>query len=221
MITLYTSTTPNGYKISIALEEMGGDYKVVPVSLSKLEQKEDWFLKLNPNGRIPVIVDHDNNDFVVFESGAILWYLANKFQKLIPQDPNKASEVLQWVMYQMGGLGPMQGQAHVFYRYAEEKIPFAINRYQNETKRLYTVLDTRLKDRDFLVDEYSIADICNYTWVRSHEWAGVSIDDLPNLSRWLDTISARKAVQRGLNVPPKEEESAASKAANAKKMVQE
>lgn len=201
MIDLYTSATPNGWKASITLEELGVPYKVHPISLSKQEQKEPAYLELNPNGRIPTIVDRDNDDFAVFESGAIMIYLAEKFGKLMPSDVKGRSRVIQWVMFQMGGIGPMQGQANVFYRYAPEKIPFAIGRYQTETRRLYTVLDTRLKDNEYLAGDYSIADIANWSWVSLYDWAGVAIDGLPHLQRWLEAIRARPAVQRGIVVP--------------------
>ena len=201
MIDLYTSATPNGWKASITLEELGVPYKVHPISLSRQEQKEPAYLELNPNGRIPTIVDRDNDDFAVFESGAIMIYLAEKFGKLMPSDVKGRSRVIQWVMFQMGGIGPMQGQANVFYRYAPEKIPFAIGRYQTETRRLYTVLDTRLKDNEYLAGDYSIADIANWSWVSLYDWAGVAIDGLPHLQRWLEAIRARPAVQRGIVVP--------------------
>ncbi len=201
MIDLYTAATPNGYKASIALEELELPHTVHPVNLSKLEQKEESFLKLNPNGRIPVIVDRENDDHVVFESGAILLYLAEKTGRLLPADPAARSQVIQWLMFQMGGIGPMQGQANVFYRYAPEPIPYAIERYQNETRRLYEVLDRRLAGRDYLVGDYSIADIASFTWVSTHEWSGVSLDGLGHVRRWLDRIEARPAVQRGLVVP--------------------
>ncbi len=204
MITLYTAPTPNGYKISIMLEEIGLPYEVRVLDLSKGEQKEDWFLAINPNGRIPAIVDHDNGDFAVFESGAIMLYLAEKTCRLLPREDKARSRVIQWLMFQMAGVGPMQGQAHVFTRYFPERIPAVIARYQNETKRLYTVLDRRLAGRDYLVDEYSIADIANWCWVRAHEWAGVAIDDLPNLTAWLERIGARPAVQRGIQIPPRD-----------------
>jgi len=178
MITLYLAGTPNGHKISIMLEEIGCEYNFKRIRLSKKEQKSPEFLALNPNGRIPVIVDHDNDDFAVFETGAILIYLADKYQQLIPQDPNARSQVLQWLFFQTSGIGPMQGQSHVFYRYAPEKIPYAISRYQNETRRLYEVLNTRLQGREFLVDDYSIADIATSPWVKVHDWAGVSLDPL-------------------------------------------
>ena len=201
MIDLYTSATPNGWKASIALEELELPYEVHPISLSKLDQKQDWYLKLNPNGRIPTIVDRDEGHFAVFESGAILVYLAEKTGRLLPTDRKGRSIVIQWLMFQMGGIGPMQGQANVFYRYAPEKIPFAIDRYQNETKRLYRVLDDRLAQHEYLAGDYSIADIANWSWVSIHFWAGVEVDDLPNLRRWLDAIRARPAVQRGIVVP--------------------
>ncbi|MBT5032822.1 MAG: glutathione S-transferase family protein [Proteobacteria bacterium] len=205
MIKLYTAGTPNGRKISIALEEMNLDYEVHAIDLGGLEQKQDWYLKLNPNGRIPTIVDQGNDEFVVFESGAILIYLAERTGLLMPSEGSKRSEVIQWLMFQMGGIGPLQGQAHVFYRYAPEKIPYAIDRYQKETRRLYEVLESQLAHQEFLVGEYSIADIATFPWVRRHEWAGVSIDGLPNVERWLAVIEARPAVQRGVEVPKKVE----------------
>ena len=201
MIDLYTSPTPNGWKASIMLEEIGLLYTVKPIHLEQLEQKQEWYLKLNPNGRIPTIVDHDEGGFAVFESGAILVYLAEKTGKLMPSDRKGRSEVLQWVMFQMGGIGPMQGQANVFYRYAPEKIPYAIERYQKETKRLYTVLDKRLTDRDYLTGEYSIADVATWPWVTLHGWAGVDIDDLPNLERWVERVGERPAVVKGRAIP--------------------
>jgi len=201
MIKLYTAPTPNGWKISIMLEELGLPYRVRPIRLDQNEQKEPWFLELNPNGRIPVIVDTDADDLAVFESGAILLYLAEKTGRFLPSDPKKRSQVIQWLMFQMGGLGPMQGQAHVFFRYAPEPIAYAIERYQKETARLYEILDERLKDREYLVDEYSIADMATWPWVRLHGWAGVSIDDLPQLQRWCETMEKRPAVQRGFEIP--------------------
>lgn len=203
MIDLYTAGTPNGYKISIMLEEVGLPYTVRALKLGEKEQKQDWYLRLNPNGRIPTIVDHDNDDFVVFESGAILLYLAEKTGQFLPTDPKQRSRVVQWLMFQMGNIGPMQGQAHVFVRYAPEKIPYAIRRYQKETLRLYDVLERQLATREFLVDELSIADIAAFPWVRRYEWAGLNIDHLPNVQRWLRTLETRPAVQRGLNVPEK------------------
>ena len=168
MIELLTSETPNGWKISIALEEMGLPYTVRHIVLSKGEQKEDWYVKLNPNGRIPTIVDHDNGDFAVFESGAILIYLAEKTGKLMPKDVKGRSLVIQWLMFQMAGIGPMMGQANVFFRYAPEKIQYAIDRYQRESMRLFGVLDRRLAGNEYLAGDYSIADIANFSWVRGH-----------------------------------------------------
>ncbi|MFN8543610.1 MAG: glutathione S-transferase family protein [Candidatus Binatia bacterium] len=201
MIDLYTAPTPNGHKVSIALEELGLPYTVRALRLQENEQKEDWYLRLNPNGRIPTIVDHDNDDLAVFESGAILLYLAEKTGKLLPRDATNRSRAIQWLMFQMAGVGPMQGQAHVFFRYAPEKIDYAIQRYQAETIRLYGVLDRQLADHEWLVDEYSIADIATWPWVRIHKWAGVEIDDLPHLKRWVDAMYARPAVQAGIQVP--------------------
>ena len=204
MITLYSAATPNGYKASIALEELGLVYQLEAIDLGAGTQKEDWFLNMNPNGRIPVIVDHEADDFVVFESGAILLYLANKTGALIPKDAKGRSVTEQWLMFQMGGLGPMQGQAHVFFRYFPEKIDSVIARYQNETRRLYEVLNTRLAQSSWLAgDDYTIADIANWAWVRSHEWAGVSLDGLDALQPWFEKIAARPAVIRGLQNPPR------------------
>ncbi len=205
MIDLYTAATPNGRKVSIMLEEVGFPYNVIHLKLHELEQRNPAYLKLNPNGRIPTIVDHDEDDFVVFESGAILIYLAEKSGKLLPTDKKGRSLVIQWLMFQMAGIGPMQGQANVFYRYAPEKIEYAINRYQRETKRLYTVLDTHLQDHEFLANEYSIADVATWPWVYIHKWAGVDIEDLPNLKRWLEKIGKRPAVDRGKSVPKSRE----------------
>ena len=201
MIDLYTSPTPNGRKISVMLEEIGLDYTVHKIDMGKLEQKRPEFLAMNPNGRIPVIKDRDNDDFVVFESGAILIYLAEKTGMLLPREEKARSRVIQWLMFQMGGLGPMMGQANVFYRYFDEKIPAAIDRYQHESLRLLTVLDGQLDGRDYLCDEYSIADIANWCWAVSHKWSGIDIGGLDNLQAWLDRLAARPAVERGRNVP--------------------
>ncbi len=200
-IALYTSSTPNGRKVSIALEELELDYTVHPVSLSAGEQKQPWFLEMNPNGRIPVIVDKGAEDFVVFESGAILIYLAEKTGKLMPVDPRGRSRVIQWLMFQMGGLGPMMGQANVFHRYAPERIPYATERYQRESRRLLEVLDRQLREQQFLAGDYSIADIANWAWATTYEWSGLSVEGLPGLQRWLDELAARPAVQRGKKVP--------------------
>ena len=208
MIELFTAATPNGWKISIALEELRLPYTTRLLTLSKLEQKEDWFLEINPNGRIPAIIDHDNDDFVVFESGAILIYLAERYGdektgKLLPAEPKARSQVLQWLMFQMSGIGPMMGQANVFFRYAPEKIPYAITRYQREVRRLFEVLERQLQDNAFIAGpDYSIADIALFPWIAGHEWSGVSIDGLPSLQRWLELIGNRPAVQKGRMIPP-------------------
>jgi GSH-dependent disulfide-bond oxidoreductase len=201
VIDLYTAPTPNGWKVSIALEELEQAYTVHPIRLDKLEQREPWFLALNPNGRIPAIVDRANGDFAVFESGAILVYLAERAGRLLPTEPKARSLAMQWLMFQMSGVGPMQGQANVFFRYAPEKIQYAIDRYQNETRRLYEVLDRRLADAEYLAGDYSIADIATWPWVSIHAWAGVPIEGLPALSRWLESVGKRPAVQKGRAVP--------------------
>ena len=201
MIDLYTASTPNGWKASVTLEEMALDYQVHAIDLMKAEQKSAEFLKLCPNGRIPAIVDRNNDDFAVFETGAIMVYLAEQTGLFLPTDRKARSQVLQWLMFQMSGVGPMMGQANVFHRYFPEKIQPVIDRYQNEVKRLFTVLDTQLKDSEYLTQEYSIADIANWCWVHTHEWSGVSLEGLPNLTRWVDQIALRPAVQRGIIVP--------------------
>jgi GSH-dependent disulfide-bond oxidoreductase len=202
MIDLYTAATPNGFKISIALEEMELSYQVRAIRLDLKQQKEPWYLALNPNGRIPTIVDRSNGDFAVFESGAILLYLAERYGKLIPSDAKKRSETVQWLMFQMSGIGPMQGQANVFLRYAPEKIPYAIERYQRECQRLYGVLESRLGDRQFLVGEsLTIADVATWPWIHSHEWAGVSLGEFANLRRWHDALAQRPAFQKGITIP--------------------
>lgn len=203
MIDLYTAPTPNGWKVSCALEEMQLPYNVITVNLLAGDQKRDEYIKLNPNARIPTIVDHDNEDFVVFESGAILLYLAEKTGQLIPQDSKKRSQVIQWLMFQMAGVGPMMGQANVFFRYFPEKIQPVIDRYQNESKRLLTVLNDQLKDREYLVDDFSIADIANWCWVRTHNWSGVEIEELTHLKAWIDRIYQRPACLKGIAVPGK------------------
>jgi glutathione S-transferase/GST-like protein len=202
MIDLYTAATPNGHKVSIALEELALPYALKVLDLTQGEQRLSAFLAINPNGRIPAIVDHDAEDFAVFESGACLMYLAEKTGKLMPTDAKGRSRVVQWLMFQMGGIGPMMGQANVFYRYFPEKIQPAIDRYQGESKRLFRVLDGHLKDHEFLAGDYSIADIANWAWVRTHRWSGVAVDDLPHLQRWLAAIRARPAVQKGIEMPP-------------------
>ena len=208
MIDLYTAATPNGHKVSIALEELELAYEVHPLRFDQQEQKAPAYLKINPNGRIPAIVDRGNDDFAVFESGAILLYLAEKTGQLIPADAKGRSQVIQWLMFQMGGIGPMQGQANVFFRYYPEKLQGPIDRYQHETRRLYEVLNTRLGEVEYLAGDYSIADIATYPWVKIHDWAGVSVDGLEHLQRWMATVGGRPAVQRGLLVPPREAEAA-------------
>lgn len=199
--TLYTAPTPNGHKASITLEELGLAYEVRALNLAKNEQKETAFLAINPNGRIPALVDHEADDFAVFESGAIMVYLADKTGRLLPADAKGRSRVMQWLMLQMSGVGPMMGQANVFFRYWPEKYQPAIDRYQNESRRLFTVLDTQLAAHEYLAGDYSIADIAHFSWVRTHKWSGVSLDELTHLQRWLSAIEARPPVQAGLRVP--------------------
>jgi len=203
MIDLYTAATPNGYKVSIALEELELPYELRVLSLADGEQKQPGFLAINPNARIPAIVDRGNGDFAVFESGAILIYLAEKTGRLMPADEKGRSRVLQWLMFQMGGLGPMMGQANVFARYFPEKIPAAIDRYLRESRRLLEVLDGHLAGNEWLAGDYSIADIANFSWAHIYEWPGVDISGLDHLQRWMDAIAARPAVQRGLEQPPR------------------
>lgn len=202
MIDLYTAATPNGHKVSIALEELGLPYAVHVLDLARNEQKQPGFLEISPNGRIPAIVDRDADDFAVFESGAILVYLAEKTGKLLPHEAKSRSQVMQWLMFQMGGIGPMMGQANVFYRYFPQTIQPAIDRYQGEVRRLFGVLDARLREHEFLAGDYSIADIANWAWVRTYRWSGVEIADLEHLKRWVDAIRARPAVQKGITIPP-------------------
>lgn len=224
MINLYTAATPNGHKISIALEELQLPYVSRVLELGKQEQKQDWFLAISPNGRIPAIVDHDADDFAVFESGAILIYLAEKTGMLLPGDAKGRSRVLQWLMFQMGGIGPMMGQANVFFRYFPEKIQPAIDRYQGECKRLFGVLDGHLKNHEYLAGDYSIADIANWAWVRTHRWSGVPVEDFLHLQRWLDSIQQRPAAQRGILNPPmnldSNDDAARKFADEARKMVE-
>jgi len=202
MIELYTSPTPNGYKISVALEELDIPYNVHVVNLQSGDQKKPEFLELNPNGRIPVIVDTDNDNLSIMESGAQLIYLAEKAGKLLPTETEARSKVMQWLMFQMGGIGPMMGQANVFYRYwPGEKIQPAIDRYQNEGRRLFEVLETRLKDNEYLADDFSIADIANWCWVRIYKWSGINIDGLDGLQRWMNMMEERPACKKGVSVP--------------------
>jgi GSH-dependent disulfide-bond oxidoreductase len=203
MIDLYTAATPNGWKVSILLEELGPPYEVHVVDLRSGAQKEPWFTAINPNGRIPAIVDRDEGDFAVFESGAIMVYLAEKTGKLLPSDPKGRSLVMQWLMFQMSGLGPMMGQANVFTRYFPEPLPSVIDRYRRESRRLLEVLDGHLAGHEWLAGDYSIADIANFAWVRTHEWPGVSVDGLDHLQRWMAAIAERPAVAKGVTIPPR------------------
>ena len=201
MISLYTAPTPNGWKASVALEELGLPYQVHAIDLLSGAQRAPDYLAINPNGRIPAIVDHDADDFAVFESGAILIYLAEKTGQLMPSDAKGRSRVLQWLMFQMGGIGPMMGQANVFHRYFPEKIQVVIDRYQGESGRLFGVLDRHLADHEWLAGDYSIADIANWCWVRTHKWSGVNIEPFEHLQRWVAAIAARPAAQAGIKVP--------------------
>lgn len=202
MITLHTAATPNGHKVSIALEELGLPYRLRVVDLAAGEQKRADFLALNPNGRIPVIVDHAAGDFVVFESGAILVYLAEKTGQLMPSDAKGRSRVMQWLMFQMGGVGPMLGQAHHFRIYAPEKIDYAVTRYTNEARRLYGVMDRQIERTGAYMAgrDYGIADIAIFPWLRSWQNQGIDWADYPALKVWFDRIAARPAVQRGVAV---------------------
>lgn len=202
-IELYYWPTPNGWKISIMLEELGVPYQVKLVNIGKGEQFEPSFLAISPNNRMPAIVDPEGPDgqpISVFESGAILQYLGRKFGKFYPTDERSRVEVDQWLFWQMGGLGPMAGQAHHFRQYAPEKIEYGINRYTNEVNRLYGVMNKRLADRDYLAGEYSIADMACIGWIKPHKNQGQDLDDTPNLKRWYDAVNARPAVERGLAV---------------------
>ena len=204
MIDLYFWPTPNGWKITIMLEELGLPYKVIPVEIGKGDQFKPEFLAISPNNKMPAIVDLDGPDgepISIFESGAIMIYLAEKTGRLMPTDVKGRSLAMQWLMFQMGGIGPMMGQANVFYRYFPEKIQPAIDRYQKETRRLFEVLDRGLTDKDYLAGDYSIADIANWCWVRTHKWSGVDVDGLANLQAWMDRLAERPACQKGTKIP--------------------
>jgi glutathione S-transferase/GST-like protein len=203
MIDLYTAATPNGWKVSILLEELGLPYEVHVLDLGSGAQKEPWFTAINPNGRIPAIVDRDEGGFAVFESGAIMVYLAEKTDRLMPPDTKGRSLVMQWLMFQMGGVGPMMGQANVFTRYFPEQISSVIDRYRRESRRLFEVLNGHLASHEWLAGDYSIADIANWAWVQTHEWPGVPVDGLDHLKRWLEAVRARPAVQKGVTIPPR------------------
>ena len=201
MIDLYTAATPNGQKIHIMLEELGLEYRVVWVRISKGEQFAPAFLEVSPNNKIPAIVDRDGPDgepISVFESGAILLYLAEKTGRFLPSAPRARLDVLQWLFWQMGGFGPMLGQAHHFNAYAPERIRYAMDRYTNEAGRLYHVLDTRLAGRDYVAGDYSIADMAIFPWCRLHERQGQRIEDFPNVERWFDRVAARPAVAKDM-----------------------
>jgi GSH-dependent disulfide-bond oxidoreductase len=203
MIQLYTWATPNGKKVSIMLEEVELPYEVHPINIAKGDQLKPEYLAINPNNKIPAIIDSDGpggKPLKLFESGAILMYLAEKTGKFLPQEPAKRYEVIQWLMFQMGGVGPMFGQANYFYR-LDEKVPFAVERYYKEAIRLYKVLEQTLGQRDYLAGEYSIADIATYPWVGRHDGHNVKLEEFPNVKRWFDVISQRPAVKRGMAVP--------------------
>jgi GST-like protein len=204
VIDLYTWSTPNGRKVSIMLEECALPYRVHPVNIGKGEQFTPEFLALNPNNRIPAIVDDEGPDgkpLPLFESGAILIYLAEQTGKFMPKAPRARLIALQWLMFQMGGVGPMFGQAHHFIRNAKEQVPYAVKRYAEETRRLYRVLQKRLSEGEYLADEFSIADIATFPWVARFEWHKVDLADFPAVKRWFDKINARPAVQKGMAVP--------------------
>ncbi len=198
---VYYWPTPNGWKVTILLEELGAPYNIVPINIGAGQQFEPGFLKIAPNNRMPALVDHDpmggGEPISIFESGAILQYLAEKHGRFWPQSPREKYEVSQWLFWQMGGLGPMAGQAHHFRQYANDKIDYAIGRYTDEVNRLYGVMNKRLADREFLAGDYSIADMACYGWVVPYERQGQDLDDFPNLKRWFETLKARPAVQRG------------------------
>ncbi|ELS04870.1 glutathione S-transferase [Xenococcus sp. PCC 7305] len=204
-IHLYTASTMNGWKPLIFLEEAAIDYEMTYIDFAKKEQKSEWYLKLNPNGRIPTIIDRSNDDFVVFESGAILWYLAEKYDKFLPKNAKARSQTLQWLMFQMGGIGPMMGQAMYFQRIAEpqgHRDDFAIKRYVSESRRLLEVLDKQLEGQAYLVgDEFTIADMATYPWARAYYWAKVAVEGLNNLQAWFNRIDERPATQHALELP--------------------
>ena len=225
MIDFYTAPTPNGHKVSCTLEAMELEYETHVVNLMENEQKKPEFLAISPNGRIPAIVDRDVDNLPIFESGAIMIYLAEKTGKLMPTDLNEKAKVLEWLMFQMGGIGPMMGQANVFFRYFPEKIQPAIDRYQNEGRRLFEVLDKHLAKQDWLAKDYSIADIANWCWVRTYKWSGISIEGLDHLERWIKAMYGQPGMSAGLEVPIKmeslldDDKKAKEFAKNAEKMV--
>ncbi|MGI9402008.1 MAG: glutathione S-transferase family protein [Rhizobiaceae bacterium] len=200
MIDLYTWTTPNGRKVSILLEELGVDYEVHPINIGQGDQKTPEYLKIGPNNKIPAIVDRDNG-LTLMESGAILWYLAEKYGKFLPTDPLERIKVMEWLMWQMGGLGPMAGQAHHFLHFNPDKAEYANERYAAEAKRLYGVLEKQLEGRYYICGEYSIADMACWPWISRHEWQGIDLADYPNVRAWYKRLLARPAVQKGYHVP--------------------
>jgi len=205
MIDLYTWSTPNGRKVSIMLEELGIEYNTIPINISKNEQFEENFLKISPNNRIPAIVDHDTG-ISLMESGAILLYLAEKYEKFMSKDPVARWQTIEWLMWQMGGAGPMMGQVHHFSHFNKGKSDYAEERYLNEAKRLYGVLDRRLSGRDYLAGEYSIADMATWPWISRFEWQTVSLNSYPNVKKWYLAIADRPAVQRGYHIPVEQPE---------------
>ena len=225
MIDFYTAPTPNGHKVSCTLEAMELEYETHVVNLMENEQKKPEFLAISPNGRIHAIVDRDADNLPIFESGAIMIYLAEKTGKLMPTDLDEKAKVLEWVMFQMGGVGPMMGQANVFFRYFPEKIQPAIDRYQNEGRRLFEVLDDHLAKQEWLAKDYSIADIANWCWVRTYKWSGISIEGLDHLQRWMKAMYDQPGMSAGLSVPMKveslldDDKKAKEFAKNAEKMV--
>ena len=202
MIDLYTAPTPNGWKVAMVLEELDLVYNLKYVDLARREQHTQKFLLLNPNGRIPVIVDNEANGLTIFDSNAILFYLAEKTGTLLPREGAERHKVIQWLMFQASGIGPMQGQAVTFERYFPEDVPAARTRYHNETRRLYEVMNTHLKEQKWLTADFSIADIANWSWIRSHRWARVTTEGLNHLERWMAQLRQRPACERGLNIPP-------------------
>ena len=202
MIDLYTAPTPNGWKVAMVLEELDLVYNFKYVDLARREQHTQKFLLLNPNGRIPVIVDNEANGLTIFDSNAIVFYLAEKTGTLLPREGAERHKVIQWLMFQASGIGPMQGQAVTFERYFPEDVPAARTRYHNETRRLYEVMNTHLKEQKWLTADFSIADIANWSWIRSHRWARVPTKGLNHLERWMEQLRQRPACERGLNIPP-------------------
>jgi GSH-dependent disulfide-bond oxidoreductase len=209
MIDVYFWTTPNGYKITIMLEELGLPYNVIPVDIRAGDQFKPEFLKISPNNKIPAIIDHDGpggKPLSMFESGAILMYLAEKAGKLMPAETRRRYEVVQWLMFQMASVGPMLGQTNHFRRQAPEQIKYAIDRYTNEARRIYNVLDKRLSEVPYLAGEYSIADIATFPWLTRYEWHGLNLDDFPSLKRWFKGVGERPAVVRGMTIKPEQTE---------------